>query len=153
MIYQKLDIVSRVLRTQPRAMARLHGRDQYSDVVGDVYFYDSPLGRVVQICVANLPQAGTGFFGIHIHEVGECDGDYSSAGPHFDGDSHPRHKGDMPPLLNAGGRAYSVFLDDRFEIDDIIGRAVILHAQADDFTSQPAGNSGARIACGVIHSM
>ena len=63
---------------------------------------------------------------------------------------HPNHAGDMPPLLGNQGYAYSVFYDKRFTIQEIIGRAVIIHEKPDDFTTQPSGNSGAKIGCGVI---
>ena len=56
----------------------------------------------------------------------------------------------MPPLFSNDGYALQAFLTDRFTVRDIIGRTVILHDEVDDFTSQPAGNAGERIACGVI---
>ena len=56
----------------------------------------------------------------------------------------------MLPLLGNEGYGWMAFYDKRFTIEEIMGRSVILHLQADDFTSQPAGNSGTRIGCGVI---
>ena len=50
----------------------------------------------------------------------------------------------------SGGHAFSVFLTDRFCVKDVIGRTVIIHGGSDDFTSQPAGNAGPKIACGEI---
>lgn len=56
----------------------------------------------------------------------------------------------MPPLFSNRGYAFQAFLTDRFTVLEILGRTVIIHDGTDDFTSQPAGNAGARIACGVI---
>ncbi|MFT3897580.1 MAG: superoxide dismutase family protein [Thermomonas sp.] len=103
--------------------------------------------------------------GFHIHEKGDCSAaDASSAGGHFNpsGDMHGRagaphhHLGDNDNLVaDADGVAH---VDAHFAgvvlggggADDIVGKAVVVHANADDYTSQPAGNAGARIACGVI---
>ena len=64
--------------------------------------------------------------------------------------THPYHAGDMPPLFGEKGEAFSVFMTKRFRVDDIIGKTVIIHSMPDDFTTQPAGNSGEKIACGII---
>lgn len=63
---------------------------------------------------------------------------------------HPNHKGDLPVLFSSEGDAFMVFCTNRFRVSDVIGRTVIVHLSPDDYTSQPAGNSGERIACGVI---
>jgi Cu-Zn family superoxide dismutase len=106
-----------------------------------------------------------GEFGFHIHEKGDCSApDASSAGGHFNptnaqhgnpqGAAH--HAGDM---LNAKSDARGVAQVDATaagvtlgggQPDDVRGKAIVLHEKADDYASQPAGNSGARIACGVI---
>lgn len=103
--------------------------------------------------------------GIHIHEKGDCSApDGSSAGGHFNPTNKPHghyataesHAGDMPNLKSdANGAAkLSVPLQAVNTQDgasnNIIGRSVIIHAAPDDYHSQPSGNSGARIACGVI---
>ena len=103
--------------------------------------------------------------GFHIHETGDCSAaDASSAGGHFNpaGDTHGRasaphhHLGDNDNLLaDANGVAH---VNAHFAgvvlggggADDIVGKAVIVHANPDDYASQPSGNAGARIACGVI---
>jgi Cu-Zn family superoxide dismutase len=56
----------------------------------------------------------------------------------------------MPPLFGNQGYAFLMFLTDRFTAREIIGKTVIIHDKPDDFTTQPAGNSGNKIACGVI---
>lgn len=104
-----------------------------------------------------------GKHGIHVHEKGDCgSGDGKSAGGHFNPagaphagpDAQKRHAGDLGNLEadQAGVATY-----DRMDMvlrlsgaDSILGRAVIVHAGEDDFTTQPTGAAGARVACGVI---
>jgi superoxide dismutase, Cu-Zn family len=101
----------------------------------------------------------------HIHEIGDCsDPAAESAGPHFNpgGEPHgnrdagPHHAGDMPNVVAdaTGGAEVDLMLGD-LELGsngprDVLGRALIVHAQPDDYSTQPSGNAGARIACGVI---
>jgi len=58
--------------------------------------------------------------------------------------------GDLPPLFSANGYAFSAVLTNRFTIDEIIGRTIIIHSSVDDFITQPAGNAGTKNACGKI---
>lgn len=101
--------------------------------------------------------------GFHIHENGVCEGpDYTSAGDHLNPDKHDhgrpetsdRHLGDMGNIVtNAEGISKQVILLPKSSLEDmdkIIGKAVLIHEKADDLKSQPAGNSGDRIACGLI---
>lgn len=60
------------------------------------------------------------------------------------------HAGDMPLLFGNHGYAFSIFLTDRFCVEELLGRTVIVNLHTDDFRSQPAGNSGMKIVCGVI---
>lgn len=140
-------LLGKIVGSSPGAVADIKGND---GVYGVVEFYDFDEDTIVVAVIHNLPMTDKGFYGFHIHEVGECNGDFSSAGGHYDGDTHPMHSGDMPVLLSSGGDAFMVFLTDRFTVDDVVGRSVIIHHNPDDYTSQPAGNSGVRIACGVI---
>ena len=112
--------------------------------------------------IGGLTRGGT--HAIHVHENGECSAaDATSAGAHFNPtrQAHgragpgPHHGGDMDNLVaDANGvarvdvRAVGVELSDGG--NGIGGRAVVVHAAADDYTSQPAGNAGARLACGVV---
>ena len=104
--------------------------------------------------VSGLPrESETGFFALHIHEGGSCSGEnFSDTGGHYNphNEAHPRHAGDLPPLLLCGGGAYLAVLTDRFSVADVIGRTVVIHGGADDFHTQPAGNADTEIACGVI---
>ncbi|MBA2237155.1 MAG: superoxide dismutase family protein, partial [Lysobacter sp.] len=113
--------------------------------------------------IGGLPRNST--HAIHIHEKGDCSAaDASSAGGHFNptGEPHGRvgtathHAGDMNNIVsNASGvarvdaHAQGVVLGGGAD-NDAIGRAVVVHAKRDDYTSQPAGDAGARVACGVI---
>ncbi len=102
--------------------------------------------------------------GLHIHEKGDCSsGDGMSAGGHFNPFGKPhgpqgsanRHAGDLPSLkANKAGRANVQVELDQVSVTpgpgSVVGRAVIVHADPDDFKTQPTGNAGARLACGVI---
>jgi Cu-Zn family superoxide dismutase len=102
--------------------------------------------------------------GFHVHEVGDCSsGDGMSAKGHFNPYGKPhahystpeRHAGDLPALkADAGGRAELMVELDVMTVASgpasIVGRGLIVHAQPDDYRTQPAGNAGARLACGVI---
>ena len=94
-----------------------------------------------------------GFHGFHIHQGSDCGGDqFSNTGGHFGSGNHPSHQGDLPPLLSGNGRAYLFVETDRFRLSEVIGRTVVIHSGPDDFHTQPAGNSGEKIACGRIIS-
>ena len=103
--------------------------------------------------VSGLPENDTGFFAFHIHEGSGCGGtDFSDTGGHYNPDAreHPRHAGDLPPLLSMGGRAFLAVETGRFTPCEVVGRTVVIHGSTDDFHTQPAGNAGKKIACGVI---
>ena len=106
--------------------------------------------------LSGLPESETGFYGFHIHEGGNCRGEgFANTGGHYDpaGQPHPNHAGDLPPLLAWGGNAYMAVLTGRFCPEEVIGRTVVVHSRPDDFHSQPAGNAGQKIACGVIRKV
>lgn len=140
-------ILKRILNSKVAARAEILG---LNGICGEVDFYDFDGSTVVLASVHNLPETPTNIYGFHIHENGECVGDYSSAGSHYGEGEHPNHKGDMPVLFSNDGDAFLAFYTGRFSVDEVIGRAVIIHSQPDDFTTQPSGDSGSRIACGII---
>jgi Cu-Zn family superoxide dismutase len=101
--------------------------------------------------------------GFHVHETGSCAStDGSSAGGHFNPGNQPHgpqaaahHAGDLPALkADAEGRVDQKIMLVGPTVKEgpasLVGRSVIVHAQADDYSTQPTGNSGARVACGVI---
>ncbi|MDR6537173.1 superoxide dismutase family protein [Variovorax soli] len=102
--------------------------------------------------------------GFHIHEKGDCGDNGNASGGHFNpaGGTHGKfgapgsHAGELPSLVaDASGTArfsvdvHSISLNDG-AANNVVGRALVVHRDRDDFTSQPAGNSGPRIACGLI---
>lgn len=139
---------------RPDAVARLRGGEEASRIWGEVKFYQTRSGVLVIADVSGLPEGdGDGFFALHIHEGGSCGGEgFAATGGHYNptGALHPRHAGDLPPLLSCGGRAYLAVRTDRFRVQDVVGRTVVIHSGADDFRTQPAGNAGTKIACGTI---
>ena len=138
---------------KPQAIAVINGNIITSDVKGIVKFYRKTNCVLVVADINGLPRTDANFFGFHIHEGDNCDGiDFSGSKSHFNpyGAPHPKHAGDMPPLMLCGNMAHLSFITDRFKVADIIGHTVVIHDMPDDFTSQPAGNSGRKIACGVI---
>ena len=141
----------------PQAEAKLSGSRDHSRIYGFVYFYQTPRGVLTAAQVWGLPTTLPGnIFGFHIHSGGQCSGNeadpFADALTHYNPtqEEHPFHAGDLPSLFGNNGYALQVFLTDRFSVHDIIGKTVIIHSGPDDFTSQPAGNAGARIACGQI---
>ena len=141
------------------AKATITGSDEYSQIQGLVNFYQTEKGVLIGADITGLPVTSSqkrSFFGFHIHEGMSCTGDeadpFAEAGLHYNPGNvqHPYHAGDLPPLLGNNGNAFSIFLTNAFHLEDVIGRTIIIHSQPDDFTSQPAGNSGIKIACGKI---
>ena len=133
---------------------------QGNDVHGTVTFTQIADGVKV---VADLEGLSDGKHGIHIHEFGDCSStDGTSAGGHYNpsGKTHggpmdmSRHMGDMGNIVaDASGKAHLEYVDKVIKLNgpgSIIGRSVVVHKGEDDLKSQPAGNSGPRVACGVI---
>jgi Cu-Zn family superoxide dismutase len=144
----------------PRATAQLKPT-QGNKAIGEVSFEQTRDGVRVFAIVNHLTPGSHGF---HIHETGDCSApDATSAGGHFNptGQPHgspaggPHHAGDLPMLVaDKKGKAKLDATLAGLTVapgpSSIVGRAVVVHAAPDDYRSQPAGNSGARVACGVI---
>lgn len=149
-----------LLRCRPQAEARIAGSKSCPDLSGTVRFYQTGEGVIVLAEISGLPRADLPcherIFGFHIHEGTGCSGNmedpFAGAMSHYNphGCAHPHHAGDLPPLFGNNGFAFSLFLTNRFSVEEVIGKTVIIHDQPDDFTSQPSGSSGTKIACGVI---
>lgn len=144
--------------------ANIMGGPLAPTIRGVVNFYNVPDGTEVCANITGLPpyqaasnDAPIGPHGFHIHENGICEiGDpedpFQAAGEHWnpDGQPHGNHAGDFPVLFSNNGVARMCFFTNRFKPLDIIGRSIIIHQNPDDYRSQPAGDAGKRLACGVI---
>ena len=148
---------------QPEAEANIKGSKAYPNIHGMVRFYQTKAGVLVAAEIMGLPivteKCKSPIFAFHIHNGGSCTGNesdaFANAMMHYNPAdcSHPYHAGDLPPLFGNHGYAFLVTLTDRFSVKQIIGKTVIIHDAVDDFTTQPSGNSGAKIACGEIKNM
>ncbi len=141
--------------SRPAAIARIHGGEKYPSISGTVSFFPIRDGLIVSASIRGLPtkENDRDIFAFHIHEGTSCTGkDFSDTGSHFDlhHKLHPYHTGDLPPLFAEHGRVCMEFWTDRFRIRDILGRTVVIHEHIDDLSTQPAGNAGKKIACGII---
>lgn len=129
-------------------------------VLGQVRMWETPGGVTFRIGAAGLPH---GIHGVHVHAVGRCEGPgFASSGPHWNprgakhGFNNPAgpHAGDLPNLTVAanGVLAEAVTLPQASfaTLLDADGAALVIHARADDYATDPSGNSGDRIACAVI---
>lgn len=152
---------SATIRTPaPGAIAELHGLAGES--VGEVSFTQTPAGVVVLGTVSGL---GLGAHGIHIHAVGQCVAPFTSAGPHFNPENrhhgflNPQghHMGDMANLMLPAAGKYTfqqliagAHLTGDDGMLDADGASIVIHSGRDDYATDPSGDSGGRIACGVI---
>ena len=114
----------------------------------------------VQVDLTCVP---AGVHGFHVHEKGDCGDNGNAAGGHFNPDSTAHGAPEMPPhhagdfgnvTANAAGEVHTRFTTRSVTVEagakSAVGRAIILHANPDDLTTQPTGNAGGRIACGVV---
>lgn len=150
-------------KQRPYAFAKINGSSAYPNINGIAYFYKVQEGVIVSIQLKGLPVSDDickkPIFAVHIHSGGSCTGNstdpFSDAMTHYNPNNcnHPYHAGDLPPIFGTNGLGFSAFLTNRFSPEEIIGKTIIIHSAPDDFTTQPSGNSGTKIACGVISSV
>lgn len=143
-----------------KAQAIIKGGSKNSKISGIVTFTQTKEGVIVKAKVYNLPFAKgkceNQVFGFHIHNGISCTGtkedEFANALAHYNPNKcdHPHHAGDLPPLFGNDGYAYMEILTNRFTVKEIIGKVIIIHSKPDDFSTQPSGNSGEKIACGKI---
>ena len=150
--------------SKARAIAKLVGTD--GAAMGTASFTATSHGVLIQFDLKGL---SPGVHAIHIHTSGNCDPKvaFTSAGPHFSPEpnkmhgylaAHGTHAGDLPNQFAASdGTLHASTISNAFSLGngkksifDRDGAALIVHAKADDYMSQPAGNAGDRVACGVI---
>jgi len=150
-----------------RAFAEIRGSNLAPELTGYVTFTDVPYGTEVFVEVSGLPNYQPaegnndpiGPHGFHIHEHGTCEIDnpndpFQEAGGHWNPDNQPHgnHAGDFPVLFSNNGYTRMSFFTDRFNVRDIVGKSVMIHQNPNDYRTQPAGDSGKRLGCGVIQN-
>ena len=155
-------LLSQIKHYAPDAEAALKGSVEYPQLHGKVLFWQTKNGCLVLVETEGLPQ-GQGdcnhpIFALHIHEGSRCAGNiedpFAETKGHYNPENceHPAHAGDLPPLFSNHGMAWMAVLTDRFSVRNIIGRTVVIHQHPDDFRTQPSGDSGEKIACGVVRA-
>lgn len=145
----------------PAATARIEPRSG-SNLSGSATFAAIQDGLGIHV---ELQDAAPGLHGVHLHEKGSCDGpDAASAGAHYDPDGGAHHGGPSTRVRHAGDLGnIQVGSNGRGTLDvvvpdlsvnslqnGVVGRAIVVHAKADDLQTDPTGNSDARLGCGVI---
>jgi Cu-Zn family superoxide dismutase len=150
---------------QPMPQARGTFINPQGQQIGTATLVQTPAGVLITLHLRGLPPGPRAF---HIHEIGRCDADgaFESAGDHFNPGGHQHgfhaeggaHAGDMPnQVVGADGVLRAEVLNDKVTLGpgeatlfDADGASLVIHAEADDHRSQPAGDAGGRIACAVI---
>lgn len=148
-----------------KAATLIRGGPLAPQITGVVWFMDIPDGTGVWVNIQGLPpyqpgingQQPIGPHGFHIHQVGNCSpgtasDPFPNTGEHWNPTNQPHgnHPGDFPVLFSNNGKCLMYFFTDKFSVDQIVGKSVVIHQNPDDYRTQPAGNSGKKLACGVI---
>lgn len=151
-----------------RAVAQVMGGPLAPGIRGTVVFTQAPGGTIVSAEFFGLPpykpasndNGPIGPFGFHLHEKGNCsigneEEPFAAAGGHWNPTNQPHgnHAGDFPVVFSNDGYARMAFFTNKFNVDEVIGKAVIIHENPDDYRSQPAGAAGRRLACGLVLSL
>jgi Cu-Zn family superoxide dismutase len=166
-IFTVAALVATTLAVAPPALAVNKAsavlKDKDGKEVGKVELTDTPSGVLMRLTLDGVPPGDHAF---HVHAIGKCEPpDFKSAGPHFNPDDTKHglmnaegpHAGDMPNLhVPDSGKLTVEVLNEMVTLDaepallDNDGSAIVVHATADDYQADPAGNAGDRIACGVV---
>jgi superoxide dismutase, Cu-Zn family len=145
----------------PQARATIEARSG-SNVTGWATFTERSTGGVA--VVVHVENAPPGTHGLHVHEKGDCSApDASSAGGHFNPGGMPhagptdmhRHAGDLGNItIESNGTGHLELVTDLLTVrpgpNSVVGKAVVFHEKTDDLSTQPTGNAGSRLGCGVV---
>ena len=154
-------VITFAQQAAPAARAEL--KNASGAAVGEVTLRQTPHGVLVRASLENVP---AGWHGFHVHETGKCEAPFATAGGHFNpakakhGAENPAgtHAGDMPNVYVPESGKTTVELlvpgltlsDGPTSVFDADGSAIVFHEKADDYSTDPAGNAGSRLACGVV---
>jgi superoxide dismutase, Cu-Zn family len=138
-------------------------KNAQGQTVGEAALTETPHGVLVHVDLTNVP---AGVHAFHLHETGKCDPPFTTAGGHFNPTKKQHgvenamgmHAGDLPNIQvpSTGALSFDVFERDvtlgsgANSLFDADGTAIVIHEKADDYKSDPAGNAGARVICGII---
>lgn len=151
-----------------RAAAFIFGGPLAPNIKGMALFSDVQGGTEVFIEVYGLPpyrpatngNPPIGPFGFHLHENGTClvgnaSDPFMAAGEHWNPTNQPHgnHSGDFPVIFSNRGYARMSFFTDKFKVEQVVGKTIIIHENPDDYRTQPSGASGKRLACGLIQEI
>ncbi len=155
---QHIHKYSYIQSERPALMATIRGGLGHEATNGTAAVFWLPNAVYFEAQLYGLPSSEV--LGLHIHDGAVCNAEssFTEAGEHLSlcpdetwCDQHPYHAGDLPPIFSdADGNAVMGVYLDKTLVSDISGRTLILHSKRDDFKTQPAGDSGIRIACGVL---
>lgn len=160
----KTDITPGTVDLQQTAMATIDGTYTDTAVTGKAQFTTESDGRVKMNLTLNIPSKANQSVAVHIHENGECGDHGKAAGGHWNptNEEHGKwgsahfHRGDIGNVkLDGSGNGSMELTTDLWQLGgdetrNILGKSIIVHGGTDDFVSQPSGNAGTRIGCGVI---
>lgn len=145
--------------------AYVNGGPLAPDINGIVYFEPVEGGSQIYAEFYGLPDyqpasnnnAPIGPLGFHIHEYGNCivgnpESPFEAAGGHWNPTNQPHgnHFGDLPVLFSNDGYSNMSIFTNKFLPEDVVGKSIIIHQNPDDYRTQPSGDAGKRLACGVI---
>jgi Cu-Zn family superoxide dismutase len=158
-----LAAVAPAICAEPSLTAHAQIENLNGDSVGTAELMETPGGVLIKLALQGMK---AGQHAVHLHEVGRCEPPFTTAGAHFNPEHHKHgilvgegHAGDLPNLhIPDSGKLEVEFLTTNVTLEkgkpnsllDRDGTSLVIHAAADDYQSDPAGNSGDRIACGVI---
>ena len=141
-------ILTTLINKHPCSYAFVKGE---GNIYGTVCFYPFLLGSMMLYEIWNLPEDKNGIFAFHIHSGNNCDNPLMHYNP--TNLIHPYHIGDLPPIFSNHAFSWAMVYLDKIDCNEIIGKTIVIHADKDDFTSQPSGHSKERIACGIIEKI
>lgn len=159
-IFTDNQIFELLYREKPTAVAGIMGSKEYPAISGTLKLYQTKQGVFAVMLVYGLPKGTSDcdktIFAVHIHNGTGCSGSeidpFANAGTHYNPNNfkHPFHSGYLPAIFSTETVGWNAFFTDRFKVSEVLGLPVIIHSKPDDFTTQPSGNSGDKIACGII---